>query len=514
MTTAAVLPAFLTFDPVLLTLVCTACVLLYWYLKNTYSVFNELNVPGPTPKWVFGNIGEFKDKFPLEVFKEWRKKYGNIFGFFEGFKPSIVITDPEMAKQVLVKHFDKFHVRPIYNPFVYYPDDLSLLNTYGETWRRQRSVVASAFKSANTAHIVKCLNRAADKLMLKLDESARLNHNGFDITSLVDRFSLEAFASAAFNYKGNILDDPNATLFRYMRAFNHSSSADNPIAGLARVFESLTPLLKPFDKEHAMLHVQHVNEIRKCIKEERERLANEGVDSAERNLLHHLMLGTFLEKAEDGKWHRRGLSDEEIVAHINSLIGGGLGTLNASIEFVIHMLAVNPEAQQRVYQNIMDVCGNEENPSDKQLKELEELDKFILETLRLLPCAPGLARTCTEDCEINGVPFRKGWVVRIMLCTVYSDDSFFPKPEVFDSDRFTTEEKEKRHPYTFLPYGQGPRMCPGYHIGVFQTKAALVKILKKYVIESSPQTVDPLPVALRPMLSPRDGVCVKLTKRT
>lgn len=60
---------------------------------------------------------------------------------------------------------------------------------------------------------------------------------------------------------------------------------------------------------------------------------------------------------------------------------------------------------------------------------------------------------------------------------------------IFLFDRFTTEEKEKRHPYTFLPYGQGPRMCPGYHIGVFQTKAALVKILKKYVIESSPQTV-------------------------
>lgn len=51
--------------------------------------------------------------------------------------------------------------------------------------------------------------------------------------SLVDRFSLDAFANAAFNYKVNSLDDPDATLFRYMRAFNHSSSADNPIAGLA-----------------------------------------------------------------------------------------------------------------------------------------------------------------------------------------------------------------------------------------------------------------------------------------
>lgn len=40
------------------------------------------------------------------------------------------------------------------------------------------------------------------------------------------------------------------------------------------VFDSLTPLLKPFDKEHAMLHVLHVNEIRKCIQEERERVSH------------------------------------------------------------------------------------------------------------------------------------------------------------------------------------------------------------------------------------------------
>ena len=55
----------------------------------------------------------------------------------------------------------------------------------------------------------------------------------FPDCSLVDRFSLDAFANAAFNYKANILDNPEATLFRYMHAFNHSSSADNPIAGLA-----------------------------------------------------------------------------------------------------------------------------------------------------------------------------------------------------------------------------------------------------------------------------------------
>ncbi|XP_061185431.1 cytochrome P450 3A28-like isoform X1 [Saccostrea echinata] len=512
---AGLFHVFLTFDPVLPTLFVIAVVLLYSYLNNIYSVFNKLNIPGPKPKWIFGNLGDFKDKFPLEVFKELRLKFGDVFGFFEGFRPSIVISDPEIAKQVLVKHFDKFHVRPIYNPFVYYPDNLSLLNTYGDTWRRQRSVVASAFKSVNTAHVVKCLNRVADKLVSKLEESAAHCQNGFDISSLIDRFSVDAFAYAAFNYNVNSLDDENATLYRYMKAFNHSSAADNPAAGLARVYESLTPFLKIFDKEHAMLHELHVKEIRKCIQQERIRqLSEQDMDTAEKNLLHHIMQGSVQVLAEDGKWYRRGLTDEDIVAHINSLIGGGLGTLNASIEFVIHMLSVHPSLQQKLYENIIEVCGNEENPTDQQLKNLEEMDKFIFETLRLLPCAPGVARTCTEDCEINGIPFKKGWFVRIMLCTLYTDDSVFPNAEVFDPERFSTTEKEKRHPYAFLPSGQGPRMCPGYNIALYQTKASLVKILRKFVIESCPKTVDPLPTALRPMLCPRNGVFIKLRNRS
>lgn len=83
------------------------------------------------------------------------------------------------------------------------------------------------------------------------------------------------------------------------------------------------------------------------------------MEPGEKNLLHHIMMGSFLDVAEDGKWYRRNLTDEEIVAHINSLIGGGLGTLNSSIEFAIHMLAVNPLTQQKIYDNILQICGSE-----------------------------------------------------------------------------------------------------------------------------------------------------------
>ena len=62
--------------------------------------------------------------------------------FFEGFNPSIVITDPEIAKQVLVKHFDKFHIRPVRHR--------NVLGCHGhETWQKN----ATAIMIKNTVNV-------------------------------------------------------------------------------------------------------------------------------------------------------------------------------------------------------------------------------------------------------------------------------------------------------------------------------------------------------------------------
>lgn len=39
------------------------------------------------------------------------------------------------------------------NPFVYSPDESSLLNTFGNEWKRQRSIVAAAFNSVSMKHV-------------------------------------------------------------------------------------------------------------------------------------------------------------------------------------------------------------------------------------------------------------------------------------------------------------------------------------------------------------------------
>jgi cytochrome P450 len=53
--------------------------------------------------------------------------------------------------------------------------------------------------------------------------------------------------------------------------------------------------------------------------------------------------------------------------------------------------------------------------------------------IRILFCR--VARECTEDCTINGVDFKKGMVIRVMLCTLYDDDSIYPEAKQFCPDR-------------------------------------------------------------------------------
>lgn len=505
-------PVTLTLNPIVAVLLVAIVIAWFLKVKDDYRLFKKLNIPGPDPVMVLGSIHEFRDKNPLDVFKQWRRTYGDIYGFFEGFNPSLVINSPEMAKQILVKHFDKFHIRPLCNPFVYTPDESNLLNTYGAEWKRQRSIVAAAFNSVSMKHMANRVNQTGDLFCSKVAEQCKCNPEGFDVTDLVDRYTLDAFATSGFDFTANSLEDEDALLYRFMKEFNHSAAADNPLAGLARVYTGLTPFLQLFDYKHKQVHEENMAEIRQHVARKRNEYSQSSKEE-HKNFLGQMINGSFFDRDEQGIYRRRHLKDEEIVGHINSLIGGGIGTLNACLSFVIHMLAVNPHAQQKAFQEVIKICGYDKSPSFEDVRKLEYLEMVMHETLRMLPCAPGITRTCVEDCNINGVQIKKDVVVRIMTCTLYSDEKVFPNPEQFIPERFSPEEVAKRDSFCYLPYGQGPRMCPGLKFADLQVKVALVKLLQKFVIKPCQQTIDPLPTALRPMLVPKDGVFVQLEER-
>jgi cytochrome P450 family 6 len=97
------------------------------------------------------------------------------------------------------------------------------------------------------------------------------------------------------------------------------------------------------------------------------------------------------------------------------------------------------------------------------------------ETLRKYPILPFLDRVCFSDYKLPSpsgkgtITLPAGTAVMISLLGVHYDSTYFPEPEKFDPDRFTEENKRSRPKYSYIPFGEGLRMCIG-NIKYFHTE--------------------------------------------
>lgn len=96
---------------------------------------------------------------------------------------------------------------------------------------------------------------------------------------------------------------------------------------------------------------------------------------------------------------------------------------------------------------------------------------LFTETLRKHPPLPLIPRTCTKDYNIPGtdVVIESGTTVEIPTLSIQRDPEYYPDPDKFDPERFNVENKANRHPYAYIPFGEGHRICIGncflvYHL--------------------------------------------------
>lgn len=140
---------------------------------------------------------------------------------------------------------------------------------------------------------------------------------------------------------------------------------------------------------------------------------------------------------------------------------------------------------------------------------------FILtETMRKHPSVGTLHRVTGKDYTLpNGAVAPKGTYVIVPVIAFHSDPDYFPNPEIFDPDRFSEENKKKRHVFAYLPFGEGPRNCIGIRFGMLQTKLGLAMLLKHLQFTVCSKTKNPMGtdnVSL--LLLPEGGVWLNVSK--
>ncbi|CAE1295567.1 Cytochrome P450 3A12,Cytochrome P450 3A4,Cytochrome P450 3A40,Cytochrome P450 3A11,Cytochrome P450 3A27,Lithocholate 6-beta-hydroxylase,Cytochrome P450 3A7,Cytochrome P450 3A19,Cytochrome P450 3A21,Cytochrome P450 3A13,Thromboxane-A synthase [Acanthosepion pharaonis] len=254
--------------------------------------------------------------------------------------------------------------------------------------------------------------------------------------------------------------------------------------------------------------------------EERKKEKNQ---SARKNLLQ-LMLDAQLEGHEklDKKteeelklenitdWRtKRGLTDLEIIAQCMVIFIAGFETTAGTLSYFAHSIAMNPDVQEKLYQEIEEKLG-QESPNYDNVQKLTYLDMCMAETLRMYPIATVLSRESKEDCIVKGMKIPKDTAVLFPIMCLHYDPRYWTEPEKFDPEHFSEENKAKQIPFTYLPFGGGPRICAGMRLADLEFKMAVVQMLRKFRLVVCDKTEKKIEFAASGLLKPKNGIWLKI----
>lgn len=225
------------------------------------------------------------------------------------------------------------------------------------------------------------------------------------------------------------------------------------------------------------------------------------------------------------------LTDEVLAAQAFVFFLAGFETSSTTMSFCLYEISNRRDIQDRMSEEAKQVLEKHGEFTYEALQDLKYMQQvidgkflfivltffffFLSETLRMYPPATILLRICTKRymLEDRGAIIEPNTRVFIPTWSFHRDPELFPEPEIFDPERFSEENKPKIVPYSYMPFGEGPRICIGLRFAMMEMKLALANLVTKYrVVRSSkfkPFAIDPRAFILAPL----DGVWLKVEKR-
>ncbi|KAK9710333.1 Cytochrome P450 [Popillia japonica] len=350
-----------------------------------------------------------------------------------------------------------------------------LFNLDGEKWRNMRVKLTPTFTSGKMKNMFKTLLDCGGPM---IDHLKTQNGKDLDIKEIVACYTTDVIGSyvigsCAFGLECNSFKDPDAEFRKYGRKIFAPT--------LKNVFLLILALVCP-DKILANLPIKRLpldieTFFISAIKNILDYRTLKGI---KRNDFIQLFLEIQEKAKADGS---KLLTLEEISAQAFVFFLGGFETSSTTMTFCLRELAFNQDIQDKLREEVSEAYRkNNGELNYDTLMGMKYMDKVVNETLRMYPPAPVLNRVCTADYNIpnTDVILSAGTKVFISVLGIHRDAEYYPEPNKFNPENFSEENIAKRPQFTYLPFGEGPRMCIGLRFGLMQAKTGLSMLLNNY----------------------------------
>ncbi|KAG6592036.1 hypothetical protein SDJN03_14382, partial [Cucurbita argyrosperma subsp. sororia] len=203
------------------------------------------------------------------------------------------------------------------------------------------------------------------------------------------------------------------------------------------------------------------------------------------------------------------LSEEEIVHNIILLLIAGHDTTSILITLMLRVMATNPTVYAAVLQEHEDILKSKECGEALTWEDVSKMKytwRVALETLRLFPPVFGGFRVALKDIQLGGYTIPKGWQIFWAASMTHLDEKIFRDPQKFEPSRFDQNQTSIPPPLSFIAFGGGPRICPGYEFAKLETLVTIHYIITQFTWKLSSQDF----LTRDPSLMPNKGLPIQL----
>ncbi|XP_053966371.1 probable cytochrome P450 6t3 [Anastrepha ludens] len=498
-----------SFYPLLtLTLLFITITLLQLWFNHCYRYWYRRKIPYLQPTMFLGNLKpllllrtSFGDYF-RSLYAEPSFQSAPFFGFYILHSPALLIRDPQLIEQLLIKEFNNFPNR--YEAADLQVDPMGALTlplAKYAIWRKSRRELSKLFTSGHIKHkfypklltIAKQLEEYITRKLTQEDQQLLVDSGLATVIEVKEMCALYTTdVTATLLYTTDTAGLKNDGCEMRTQCENLFKPSLRKIVDFFAIFFLPTAVRMLKSKVFTQQYSQY---LRRLV-EQRIKAGDQHRDSGDLiDLL--LKMQQSLDDTTLNDWLRH---TDFIAAQVGIFLLAGFETSSSLIALILYELAKQPKIQTKLKAELA-ACFCKSSSCDisyKKVLQLPYLHMIVTEGLRLYPTAPFINRECLPNGQEQTLWYEerskclcipKDVPAYVSILGIHRDPKYWPNPQLFDPQRFAPENLPSIQPMTYLPFGAGPHGCIGSRLGILQVKLGLIFILRSYRVEVCEQTL-------------------------